>query len=818
MRTSVPSWITRARAATRRGLAVPILGAFAVVLLAVSGMFALQLSSVRTLDRTADAARHSEEVLHASNALERRVVDLETGLRGYLLTRDAQFLAPYATARQEIPGRVDELRELVRAPVPRRRLKKLRAELNEYMYAYAPAMRANGLALARPAMLAQTRIGKEKMDELRRSFSAFNAAEQTLAIARRDRAGHGSRTTTYVAAAGLAVSALLLLLLAAYLRRRVLRPVRRVADAADRLAAGNLAVRVPAEGSGEIAQLGAAFNTMAATLAGREREVLITNGWLHGILEHATLTIHVKDLEGRYLVASRAWLAATELTADRVLGRTDAELFGREAATAVRASDLAMLRAGKAVEEEREFVSRGETRRYGVVKFPLRDASGNPYAIAAIGTDLTEHHRALERAVEASRSKSEFLANMSHEIRTPLNGVIGMTELLLGTELTPEQHDYAQTAVTSGEALLGVINDILDFSKIEAGRLELDHHEFDLREAIEETCEMLAPQAHGKGLELLAWIDEDVPAMVSGDRGRVRQVLINLLSNAVKFTEEGEVSVRVGAHRDGPDAFTLRVEVADTGIGIGPDALAGIFDSFSQADTSTTRRYGGTGLGLTICRQLVEMMGGEIGATSVPGGGSTFHFTARLEADRRGQRAGGRPRPSVPEGLRALVVDDNATNRQILTAYLAAGGVVVEQAASAAEALATLHAAVRAGEPYELVVTDYRMPSMNGLELAQAIRRAPSLRSLRLVMLTSSGDHRGSARESGVLHVLTKPVRRERLLTAVAEAMAAEAGRLEPRRPTARRCPRRRPPPRSRPRRSAACGCSSPRTTPSTGS
>jgi two-component system sensor histidine kinase/response regulator len=742
-------------------------------------MFALQLSSVRSLDRTADAARHSEEVLHASNALERRVVDLETGLRGYLLTRDERFLAPYVAARHEIPGRVEELDLLVRAPAPARRLQTLKRRLNHYMYGYAPPLRENGLSMTRSAMLAQTRVGKEKMDGVRRAFAAFDATEETLAIMRRDRAGHGSRTTAYVAASGLALSALLLILLAGYLRRRVLRPVRRVADAADRLAAGNLGVRVPAEGSGEIAQLGAAFNTMAATLAGREREVQITNGWLHGILEHATLTIHVKDLEGRYLVASRAWLEATGFSADRVLGRTDAELFGREVATAVRASDLAMIRAGKAVEEQRDFISHGELRRYSVVKFPLRDAVGNPYAIAAIGTDLTEHHRALENAVEASRSKSEFLANMSHEIRTPLNGVIGMTELLLGTELSAEQRDYAQTAVTSGEALLGVINDILDFSKIEAGRLELDHHQFELREAIEETCEMLAPQAHGKGLELLAWIDDDVPAIVGGDRGRVRQVLINLLSNAVKFTEEGEVTVRVGARRDGPDAITLRVEVADTGVGIEPSALAGIFESFSQADTSTTRRYGGTGLGLTICRQLVEMMGGEIGADSVPGEGSRFHFTARLEADRRAQLAEVSPRPSVPDGLRALVVDDNATNRQILTSYLSAGGVVVEHAASAAEALGALHAAVREGAPFELVVTDYRMPGMNGLELTQAIRRAPSLRSLRVVMLTSSGDHRAAARDSGVQRVLTKPVRRERLLTAVAEAMSADAASAE---------------------------------------
>ena len=237
-----------------------------------------------------------------------------------------------------------------------------------------------------------------------------------------------------------------------------------------------------------------------------------------------------------------------------------------------------------------------------------------------MGTDVSERKRALAEAVEASRSKSEFLANMSHEIRTPLNGVIGMTELLLASELPPQQREYALTAANSSEALLDVINDILDFSKIEAGKLELDHHDFDLREAVEDTCEMLAPQAHGKDLELMAWIDADVPALVNGDRGRLRQVLTNLLSNAVKFTESGEVAVRVRRERGG-----VRFDVTDTGIGISRHAIARLFDSFAQADTSTTRRYGGTGLGLTISRQLVELMGGEIVVTSTPGDGQHVH-------------------------------------------------------------------------------------------------------------------------------------------------------------------------------------------------
>ena len=616
-------------------------------------------------------------------------------------------------------------------------------------------------------MLEVTTEGKRRLDILRAQFADLGAAQQRATTVRREEARALRHRMVVLAAGGAVVSVLLLVLLGICLRRFVLRPVHNVALAAERLAQGHLDTRVPATGVGEIGQLGASFNTMAAALAAREDDLGVQTARLQAILDYTTMTISVKDRAGRYLLVNDEWRRAMSQVGVDVLGRTDDDLFPPDIAAAIRVTDLEVLRSGEAGGYERDAASGG--RAFQLVKFPLKDADGEVYATGTMGTDVSERKRALAEAVEASRSKSEFLANMSHEIRTPLNGVIGMTELLLSSELTPQQREYALTAANSGEALLDVINDILDFSKIEAGKLELDHHDFDLREAVEDTCEMLAPQAHGKDLELMAWIDDDVPGLVNGDRGRLRQVLTNLLSNAVKFTESGEVTVRVHSTPGG-----ARFDVTDTGIGISRHALTRLFESFAQADTSTTRRYGGTGLGLTISRQLVELMGGEISVSSTLGEGSTFSFTVTL-GEPKAPRAARRERYSLPEALKLLVVDDNATNREIVEAYLGAPGVEIETAGSGTDALTAMHTAARAGEPFELVILDGQMPGMDGIELAQAISLAPSLRDARLLMLTSTTDRRVAARAAGIAHYLQKPVRRERLLEAVAEAMGTTA-------------------------------------------
>jgi signal transduction histidine kinase/DNA-binding response OmpR family regulator/HPt (histidine-containing phosphotransfer) domain-containing protein len=367
---------------------------------------------------------------------------------------------------------------------------------------------------------------------------------------------------------------------------------------------------------------------------------------------------------------------------------------------------------------------------------------------------------ARDAANAANRAKSEFLANMSHEIRTPMNGVLGMTDLLLGTSLTEKQRQFAETIRNSGEALLAIINDILDFSKIEAGRIELEKIPFDLHELTCEAAELFANAAHQKGLELLVSIHPDVPQMVIGDPARLRQILLNLTSNAVKFTDQGEIVVSVDIADEGRESLLARFTVRDTGIGIKPEALDKIFEGFAQADGSMTRRYGGTGLGLTIVRQLAGLMGGSTSVESAPDAGSCFSFTARLD-----RPTASRPdvAPSAHAALRemkVLVVDDNATNRTILEQIITAWGLKVKTASGALEALASLRNASH-NEPFQLAILDMMMPGMDGIELAHAIRSDHSIPPLHMVMLTSSGiiGEMERSRAAGIEYCLTKPVR-----------------------------------------------------------
>jgi PAS domain S-box-containing protein len=462
---------------------------------------------------------------------------------------------------------------------------------------------------------------------------------------------------------------------------------------------------------------------------------------LQGVIQNSHALISVKDLQGRYLLVNEPFSLAFGVTDSDLLGATDRTVLPALAGVRQHADLLAQ----QGPRELEMSVDQPDGRHfYETATFPLRDADGAVYATGEISADVTDRRRAVtaiaearDAALAATAAKSTFLATMSHEIRTPMNAVIGMTDLLAGTPLDDEQREFVDTVRSSGDALIGVINDILDFSKIESGELRLEAAPFDLRDEVEGCLDLVAAPASDKGLDLLCDVHEGLPEIVVGDVVRFRQVLTNLVANAVKFTERGEVRVTVVAQPAGEGVLRLALEVTDTGIGISSSALSGLFTSFSQADASSTRVYGGTGLGLAISRRLTEAMGGELTATSIPGGGSCFTSTLELREGQADEQRTDTVR-AIAGRLRdrtVLLVDDNVTNLRILTLQLTGLGMSCTSAASAEEALAL----VDEGLSFEVAVLDLNMPVVSGLDLGRRLQQRLSAQCPPLVLLTGKG-------------------------------------------------------------------------------
>ena len=545
---------------------------------------------------------------------------------------------------------------------------------------------------------------------------------------------------------------------------------------------GDVSARVNCDGEDEMSEIALSVNHLLVYIQLSREQNRQTDERHSAFMNHLPAIASLTDEDGRYLYVNQPLSDAFNMRSEDLLGKTIADWMPK-AAESNRKHDRDVLACGGTMQFDDALPTQdGGVRHWLSFKFPLGVRDGRKL-IGTVAVDITARkewevqvQQAKEEAERANRAKSEFLANMSHEIRTPLNGIIGMTDLALDTGLNSEQREYMDTVKFSADSLLTLINDILDFSKIEAGKVDLETVNFDLRDNVETTLKTLAVRAHQKGLDLHCEVDAGVPDTVSGDSSRLRQIVLNLVGNALKFTEKGEVKVSVQTESRGAKGPNLHFTVSDTGIGIPPEKHSHIFKAFSQADSSTTRKYGGTGLGLTISTRLVDMMGGKMWVESEVGKGSRFHFTLRLPpVETHHVQNPSEHSLQTLQGVKVLVVDDSATNRRIMQGILSRWEMKITLVDGGNKALEELSAARTAAAPYALLLTDLHMPDMDGFSLVGKIRQQKELSALAIMMFSSAGQRGDGARcqELGVAAYLLKPIRQSELRGAILRVLSA---------------------------------------------
>ena len=761
----------------------------AVLMLAFLGLIVQQ-------DRVTESAmamsRHSDLVVAQVAELRRRSAAAQSALRGYVITSDRQFLPPF---NSEIDGLLDQAAQLVRLTAdnpPQQAVAAAIAGNVRELVAFLRGTLFLALHGERTAANRQVALGRgERLNAgLNAQWANFTETERLLKAERDDALAESRslyRTIVFggVILSALVVSALLLFFGGAFVRR-----IQALVEKTERFSElGEISPSAP--GRDELAELDRAFHRMAINV--RERQAALDR--------YRLLSEGARDIMIFYRVSDLRIIEANQ-AAVNAYGYSRAELLSMSAAAlrepGVRLhldNDIvAIMTDGSQSFESVHLRKDGTTFPAEVVSQVAK--IGDDQVLLAVIRDITERERtrkrlaaARDQAMEASRLKSEFVATMSHEIRTPMNGVIGMSSLLLQTELDADQREFANTVHDSAQALLGVINDILDFSKIEAGKMELEVIDFEPVRLIEGAADLLAPQAHLKQLSLMTYVDPAIPKVLRGDPGRIRQILINLIGNAVKFTERGGIVVVAALEERTSEEVRISVQVGDSGIGMSKEAQSTLFEAFTQADGSTTRRFGGTGLGLSISKRLIEAMRGEIEVVSTEGEGSTFSLTLWLESA---------PALTLPEavdygtrlrGLRAIVVDDDPASRDILQRQIASWGMSAVAFATPFEALLALRGAAQSGSPFDLALIDMRMPAIDGFALGRAIRSEPILESLKLIMVTAfDGDGRvgPAAFEAGFAGFLTKPIRQSRLFDCITGLIDPE---YRPERPVAAPAP-----------------------------